>query len=421
MGTDADALVVGAGPAGTASAILLANAGWRVVLMEQDRYPRQKVCGECIAAANLLLLDELGVGPEFQRLAGPEIRRVGWMNATETVIAEMPGCTAGPYRYGRALGRDRLDTLLVERARSAGVQVLQPARARKISGGPGRFDCEYDLLSDRSCTATRPGASGTLRVPVVVDAHGSWQRGPEFEVTGAETLRRAPRLCSDLFAFKATFRNARLQSALLPVFAFSGGYGGMVVADEGRTTIACCIRRDALERCRRLARGESAATAVEARLRHSFRDIAEALDNAELVGPWLAVGPVRPGTRVDRSGVLRVGNAVGEAHPLVGEGIGMALQSAALLVDYLTRRPATAFDASRSEAVQQAYGTAWEREFAPRRRLAGAYAYIAMNPALTAATGVLFRRLPRLLTLSARLVGKARHVNRLRSTALEMT
>ena len=45
--------IVGAGPAGSAAAILLARAGWSVALVERQRFPRRKVCGECIAASNL--------------------------------------------------------------------------------------------------------------------------------------------------------------------------------------------------------------------------------------------------------------------------------------------------------------------------------------------------------------------------------
>jgi hypothetical protein len=48
-----DAVVVGAGPAGSAAAILLARAGWSVALVERQRFPRRKVCGECIAGESL--------------------------------------------------------------------------------------------------------------------------------------------------------------------------------------------------------------------------------------------------------------------------------------------------------------------------------------------------------------------------------
>ena len=57
-----DAVIVGAGPAGSTAAILLARAGWSVALVEKQRFPRRKVCGECLAASNLPLLDALGIG-----------------------------------------------------------------------------------------------------------------------------------------------------------------------------------------------------------------------------------------------------------------------------------------------------------------------------------------------------------------------
>ncbi len=82
--------MIGAGPAGACAAILLARAGWRVVLVEQHSYPRQKVCGECIGAGNLALIDRLGIGTEFRRLAGTDLRRVGWMSGDTTVRADLP-------------------------------------------------------------------------------------------------------------------------------------------------------------------------------------------------------------------------------------------------------------------------------------------------------------------------------------------
>src|SRR5262245_14089568 len=51
-----DALIVGAGPAGSAAALLLARAGWSVALIEKAEFPRRKVCGEFISATSLPLL-----------------------------------------------------------------------------------------------------------------------------------------------------------------------------------------------------------------------------------------------------------------------------------------------------------------------------------------------------------------------------
>src|ERR1700719_4602575 len=221
MNFDCDALVIGAGPAGTASAILLAQAGWHVVIVEQHAYPRRKVCGECIAAGNLELLDRLGIGPDFRRAAGPELRRIGRMSASSTSTADMPPCTGGPYRYGRAVRRHWLDSKLRQRAVALGVVALQPARARTVGGELGGYECTVDSL---------PGGSLTLRTPVVVDAHGSWERGPRYstsEPKGTRVFRRS----SELLAFKANFRHATLAPGFLPVLVLPGGYGGMVVAD----------------------------------------------------------------------------------------------------------------------------------------------------------------------------------------------
>ena len=105
MQTHFDAVIIGAGPAGSSAAILLARAGWSVALVEKQRFPRRKVCGECIAASNLPLLDALGIGPEFARLAGFELRRVALMRGSETIFAPLPAAEAAIHQYGRALGR----------------------------------------------------------------------------------------------------------------------------------------------------------------------------------------------------------------------------------------------------------------------------------------------------------------------------
>src|SRR5947199_10161016 len=101
MTTRYDAAIVGAGPAGAAAAILLARAGWSVALVERQSFPRRKVCGECVAASNLPLLDALGVGAAFATRAGAELHRVALMRGAETLVAPLPPAAA-PHRWGRA-------------------------------------------------------------------------------------------------------------------------------------------------------------------------------------------------------------------------------------------------------------------------------------------------------------------------------
>ena len=73
-----DALVIGGGPGGAAAAILLAQAGWSVGVVEKaTSFPRHKVCGEFLSATNFALLRQMGVAQAFFGLAGPDVTRVG--------------------------------------------------------------------------------------------------------------------------------------------------------------------------------------------------------------------------------------------------------------------------------------------------------------------------------------------------------
>jgi flavin-dependent dehydrogenase len=462
MRTHFDAIVVGAGPAGSTAAVLLAQAGWSVALIERLRFPRRKVCGECIAASNLPLLDALGLGAAFRHEAGPALRQVALMKGKATLVADLPAAEDLRHPWGHALGRETLDTLLLERARSAGAVVLQPWAVESIEGRTGDHRCVVRALTeprpdatstpsasaDGAATMPEPGRSLagcessavmpgviTLQSAIVIDAHGSW----EALRSTRETLR-APRRPSDLFAFKANFTGSALPAGLLPVLCLAGGYGGMVVGERGVTTLACCVRRDRLEACRRAWPDLPAGEAVEAWLKQDCAGVADALGTARRDGAWLASGPIRPGVRIDEadgSGVFRIGNAAGEAHPIIGEGISMAMQSAWLLSARLLEaslgarrhlsggevpvlgaedegRPARPFETQCPDGfeghaqVSRRYAADWRRHFATRLRLAAAFAHVAMRPAAAAPLMALLGRWPGLLTQGARWAGKGR-------------
>ena len=103
-----DAVVIGGGVAGSTAAILLADAGWSVAVVEKARLPRRKVCGECVAATNFPLLDALGVGAAFAAAAGPPLERVGLYAGDQELTAEnkvLGSVTPGRDSINRVLGR----------------------------------------------------------------------------------------------------------------------------------------------------------------------------------------------------------------------------------------------------------------------------------------------------------------------------
>jgi len=404
---DFDVMIVGAGPAGSTAAIMLAQAGWRVAVIEKQNFPRRKVCGECIAPSNLPLLDAMGIGEAVRLLAGPPLRCIALMVGDQTIHADFPRYE-GLHSWGVALGREYLDTLLLDQAKKLGVSVFQPWTATKLQGDWHGHRCRVKKIHSHDTMV--------LAAPILIDAHGSWEQS---KISDGEQARRVRE--DDLLAFKANFTQGGLDTGVLPVFAFPGGYGGMVVGDHATTTLAFCIRRDRLTRCRRSSR--AGMLAAEAALNHvagSCLGVHAMLKGAQRNGTWLAAGPLRPGIHMGRQapGVFVVGNAAGEAHPIIGEGMSMAFQSAALLASMLAPHFAKRNDATFLHTLQRDYARAWRAHFVSRIRLAAVFAQVAMRPEWVGWILPLLKRYPQLLTQAARWSDKVRDAPTIASTMM---
>jgi menaquinone-9 beta-reductase len=377
-----DAAVIGSGPAGATAARLLAQAGWSVALIERTEFPRRKVCGEFISAATMPVLEACGVAADFGARAGPPVHTVAAYAGATMVQAPLPclkvrGAQAG---WGRALGREHLDGLLRDAALASGAMLFQPATLT----GLARQADQYILTLRRADTADEIGAR------IVIAACGSWNTSGPF----AASANARP---SDLFAFKAHFRDAALPAGVMPLLAFPGGYGGMVHSDGGRVSLSCCIRREALGRARE-THGGKAGEAVIRHILANTEGARRALQGASLTDAILATGPIRPGIRARyRDGIFFAGNVAGEAHPIIAEGISMAIQSSWLLAQCLL---------AAGPGAGAHYARAWERQFAVRLHASALFAWLAMNDHGRAAGARLLRACPAILTWGAALSGK---------------
>ncbi|GBG13342.1 FAD-dependent oxidoreductase [Novimethylophilus kurashikiensis] len=382
-----EALIIGGGPAGAPTAMLLARAGRRVAVLEQSTFPRRKVCGEFISAPSLALLDALGLGQAFSTMAGPEVREVGLFVGRDKIVVPMPVADGSP--YGRALSRDKLDTWLLDQASQAGATIYQPYKALALEA----------LHSGWRCTAQHRATNETLTIeaPVVIAAHGSWESGR------LPTQTATSHTPHDLLGFKAHFRNSRLPPGLMPLLVFPGGYGGMVESDGGRVSLSCCIRRDRLAAIRQP--GMSAGEAVLRHIASHCLGVAEVVEGAVLEDDWLAAGPIQPGLRrAPHPGIFLVGNAAGEAHPIIADGLSIALQSAWLLSQRLLAQPS--WDNPPLQAVAKSYEAAYRKQFGPRIHASQVFAQLAIRPWATTMLLPMFRAVPQLLGLGARLAGK---------------
>ncbi|MDQ3811625.1 MAG: NAD(P)/FAD-dependent oxidoreductase, partial [Chloroflexota bacterium] len=153
-----DAIVVGGGPAGSATALLLARAGRRVVLIDRARFPRRKPCAEYLSPGAVRMLDALGLdlGGRGRRLRGMQI-----------VAPDGSACHLVDYRHpsgrlelGLAIERRILDAALLDLARASGVEVREGCRVASVHRQDHRVDGVW--LSD--------GAQ--LSAPLVIGADG---------------------------------------------------------------------------------------------------------------------------------------------------------------------------------------------------------------------------------------------------------
>lgn len=389
-----DAVVVGGGPAGATAALLLARSGRRVAIVEKATFPRRKVCGEFVSAPTWPLLDSLGVGDELRGQAGPVVRRVGVFAGPSQVTAAMP-VTGNAQAGGRAVSREALDAVLLSRAAAAGAALWQPWTLVAFASGADRHSCtiEHRERSDRR----------VLEAPVIVAAHGSWEHGP----LPTQPQRKAA-AGSDLLGFKARFLGGTLDDDLMPLIAFPGGYGGMVNTGAARISLSCCIRRDQLDAARARHPGRTAGEAVLAHICGHCDGVAAVLAGALCDGQWLGAGPIRPGVHdFGRGGVFPVGNAAAEAHPIVAEGISIAIQSAALLVETLGPFSHAASTPTALAAAHLQYERRWRRNFAPRLHAAALYALLFMQPLPTHLAVASMRLFPSLLRIGAAWSGKS--------------
>jgi flavin-dependent dehydrogenase len=129
---ECDVLVIGGGPAGTTVAPLLAEKGYRVVLLEKAHHPRFHI-GESLLPANLPLFEQLGVADEVRAIGmekwgaefvSPEHDMSQVFNFAEAWNKDMP--------YAYQVRRAEFDTILIRNAAAKGVEVHEGCKARAV-------------------------------------------------------------------------------------------------------------------------------------------------------------------------------------------------------------------------------------------------------------------------------------------------
>jgi menaquinone-9 beta-reductase len=139
-----DVAIVGAGPAGCAAAIAMAQKGYSVALLDKERFPREKLCGDFLNPINWPVLHELGVDREILSCPHEEVR-IFCLTSSSGEAAEAPlPARNGRTAFGLGLRRAHLDRVLMNNARSQGVTVLDGCRVKDLKREPSGWWLRID-------------------------------------------------------------------------------------------------------------------------------------------------------------------------------------------------------------------------------------------------------------------------------------
>jgi len=319
-----DALVIGAGPAGSVTARELARQGCRVLLVDKSTFPRPKVCGCCLNGAAIRTLNQLGLGRVLE--AAIPLGRVRIGAGFRCAELNLP--------RGLALSREALDARLVEEAVNAGV-AFRPG----VSVNHESELCSSAHIVIHACGLAgqgRPEAGSRLGAGVVLPA----EVAPEF-------------YCPQIIHM-ATGR---------------GGYVGLVRLEDGRLDVAAAFDSGFVKSSGGL--GPSAVALLHGVGWPMPAGLAEA--------HWRGTPALtrRPQRRAER-GVFRVGDAAGYVEPFTGEGIAWAIMSAAALAP-IAARAAKGWD----DSLAREWEFVHRRLIAPRQRICRWIAWGLRSPAIT--------------------------------------
>ena len=373
--THADAVVVGAGPAGSAVATFLAQAGHDVVLLEKESFPRDKVCGDGLTPRAVRALRSLGLEEEAEGRPPGWARQRGLRMYGGGVVLDLPWPQLDDFpAHSVTAARSLFDHALARRAVAVGAQLWEQT---EVVAPVWLSDAQRRVAGVSYACAD--GATGTVRAPVVVVADGGSSRfGVQLGLhrderrpmgVAVRAYYRSPRSGMDMMeGFLELRRSAAGDGAgeLLP------GYGWLFPLDGGLVNVGWGLI-------------DTSAHFRSTNYRATLADWVGGFPAEWEVGPATMVGrPRGAGLPMGhnrhphvRAGALLVGDAGGMVNPFNGEGISYAIEAA--------RFAAEAADAAlraRSDAPLDGYPRALAAEWGGYFRLGHGFLEVMGHPAV---------------------------------------
>ena len=372
-----DVIVVGAGPAGAASAILLAERGFDVRVLDRAAFPRPKLCGEYLSPEAARLLDRLGVLKTLDVAGAVPLggMRITAPNGTVVEGRYRPIEGWRPYRdHALAIPRETLDAILADRLRALPIDFQERMRVTDVLRDADRVVGVEAIDAD--------GVTHRIRAPLVIAADG--RASVVAHRLGLHRPHALQRMA--LVTYISGLGDVR---DVGEIFVDPPDYAILNPVAPGRVNMSIVVP---LAHAARFSdRLDTFFAARAKQLRHLARRVA----GADVVGRVRALGPLAYRVAEPRvGGVLLVGDAAGFYDPFTGEGVFTGLRSAELAAD----TAATALRAGDcSVSALAAYSRARRAAFAGKERLTHGLQLIIRHRRLADLAAQILARRPALL------------------------
>jgi len=309
-----DVIVVGAGPAGAACALLLQEKGLRVTVVDQASFPRDKVCGEFISPAADEILAELGVLSEIEQQAALRLEGVAVSSygGPELCIPYPNDPKTGRSRTSLSLPRFVFDNLLVKRMQARGVDLREGYKVDDLIFEDGTVR--------GVCGNNKSGERFELRAALVVDAGG--RNSLSIRRLKLKRNRSGPARV----ALAAHWDGVRVPRPYCYMHVSRPGYTGTAPVGEDSVNVVLVVKA-------RLLQGQDREefyrrTVLKNPLRRDQLQGGKPVERVRMVDSLaFDVAPVPV------SGLMLVGDATGFIDPFTGEGIYLSLRSAQLAAE----------------------------------------------------------------------------------------
>jgi flavin-dependent dehydrogenase len=381
-----DTIVVGAGPAGAATALLLAGEGLSVTVLDRARSPRTRICGEYLSPEGTRVLDRLGA---LKSLVGAGAPTLAGMRITAPDGRTLEGRYRAigawhPYHDGAlAVPRALLDAALTERLRGAAIDFREDVRVTDVIVEGGRRVAGVHTIDGQ-------GRRQELRAPLVIGADG--RASVIAQRLGCRRPHRLRRLA--LVTYVRGLPDCR---EVGEIFVDPPDYAILNPVAPDRVNLSLVV--PLAHAAPHSARLEMFLEARVRQLPHLARRIA----GAERIAPVQAMGPLAYRVIPPRhDGVLLVGDAAGFYDPFTGEGIFSALRGAELAAETASRALAAGDVSARA---LRAYHRGRREAFRAKERLTRAIQFVVRRRWAANLTASLLVRRPGLLDLLLGVVG----------------